>query len=51
MLHEFYWLKNRIEDKDYCFQTRLMYGLPLTTEEYQEKTLQKVKLKKVRKDY
>ena len=51
MLHELYWLKNRIEDKDYCFQTRLMYGLPLTAEEYQEKTLQKVKLKKVRKDY
>lgn len=48
MLREFYWLRGRVDKKDYSFDTRLLYGLPLTTKEYENDTLQKVKLKKVK---
>ena len=41
-----YWLKNRIDKKDYSFTTRITYGLPITYPEYDQKVLQKVKLRK-----
>ncbi len=50
MFHEYYWLKNRIEQKNYCFDTRLLYGLPLTKKEYDQKILRKVRLRKKRED-
>lgn len=46
MLQELKWLKQRLDGKDYTFETRVTYGLPLTYEEHNEKTLQKVKLRK-----
>ena len=46
MLHELKWLINRVAKKDYSFEARITYGLPITTEEYQRDVLQKVKLKK-----
>lgn len=46
MHHEHYWLKNRVEKKDYSFDTRLTYGLPITYPEYEEKVLKKVLLQK-----
>ena len=46
MFYEYYWLNQKIKNKDYCFETRLMYGLPITEKEYQEKILQKVKLQR-----
>jgi len=46
MYHELYWLKNRVKSKDYCLQTRLTYGLPITSEEHENKVLQKVHLRK-----
>ncbi len=49
MFYPFNWLKNRVEKKDYSFETRITYGLPITKEEYDEKVLQKVKLKRKNK--
>ena len=49
MLREHYLLKKRVDKKDYSFDTRLMYGLPITNEEYEHKILRKVKLQ-IRKD-
>ena len=46
MLHAFNSLKTRIDEQNYTFEKRLMYGLPLTYHEYDSKILQKVKLKK-----
>lgn len=44
LLEDFYHLRKRINEEDYCFDTRLMYGLPLTQKEYDKKILQKVRL-------
>lgn len=46
MLHELKWLINRVNKNNYSFETRLTYGLPVTSQEYQRDILQKVKLKK-----
>ena len=46
MFHDHYHLKNRVNNKDYCFDTRITYGLPITYPEYNEKVLKKVKLQK-----
>ncbi len=46
MFHEHYWLKHRVDKKDYSFDTRITYGLPITYEEYNDKVLNKVKLYK-----
>jgi hypothetical protein len=46
MYHDYYWLKQRVEKKDYSFDTRITYGLPITYEEYNSKVLNKVKLYK-----
>lgn len=46
MHHYHYWLKNQIDKKNYSFDTRLTYGLPITYREYNKGILQKVKLKK-----
>jgi hypothetical protein len=42
-------LRNRIVKKDYSFDTRLLYGLPITYQEYNQDILDKSRLKKVRK--
>ena len=44
MLEDYYFLKKRIEEHDYSLDTRLMYGLPITKEEYDKKILQKTGL-------
>ena len=46
MYHNFNWLKEQVNKKDYSFETRITYGLPITGKEYNEKVLQKVKLRK-----
>ena len=46
MLYAFKCLNQRINEQNYTFEKRLMYGLPLTYHEYDSKILQKVKLKK-----
>lgn len=46
MFHDHYWLKNRVEKKDYCFDTRITYGLPVTYSEYDKGVMNKVKLYK-----
>jgi len=46
MLHNYHWLKNRVDKKDYSFETRITYGLPITYQEHDEKVLKKVLLKK-----
>lgn len=43
MLHEHRYLIDRLHQKNYSFDTRIMYGLPVRKEEYEEKILQKVK--------
>ncbi len=45
MFHEYVWLKNRVSKKNYNLETRLMYGLPITENEHDQKVLQKVKLR------
>ena len=51
MYHRFYLLKKHVEELEhYSFETRLMYGLPLTKEEYDDGILKKVKLRKVKKE-
>lgn len=50
MFFQYNLLKNRIDKKDYSFDTRLTYGLPLTYPEYDKDILKKVKLKKKRID-
>ena len=42
-------LKKRIAEEGYSFDTRLLYGLPLTYDEYNQDTLEKARLKKIRK--
>ena len=42
-------LKQRIDNQNYSFETRLLYGLPLTYEEYNDDILTKTKLQRVRK--
>ncbi len=44
MLEDYYFLKKRLEEHDYSFDTRLTYGLPLTQEEYDQKILAKTGL-------
>ena len=46
MFHDHYWLKNRVEKKDYNFDTRITYGLPITQQEYDHEIINKVKLYK-----
>ena len=46
MLYEHRYLIDRINQKNYSFDTRILYGLPVRREEYDEKILQKVKLPK-----
>ncbi len=47
MYHEHYLFKKRVEEqKDYSFETRLTYGLPLTEKEYDKSILRKVRLQK-----
>ena len=51
MYHEYYLLKKRVEEqRDYSFETRLMYGLPLKTDEFDAQILKKVRLQKRKKD-
>ena len=50
MFFQYNLLKNRIDKKDYSFDTRLTYGLPLTYPEYEDDILKKVKLRKRRID-
>ena len=50
MYHEYYLFKKRVEEEhDYTFETRLTYGLPLTTKEYDAQILKKVRLQKKEK--
>lgn len=49
MHHEYYWLKNRVAKKDYSFDTRITYGLPITYPEHEDKVLKKVLLQKRKK--
>lgn len=44
LLSDLYRMKYRVEDKDYCFDTRLMYGLPLSEDEVRQKVYTKSKL-------
>ncbi len=44
MFHDHYWLKNRVEKNNYCFDTRIMYGLPVSYSEYNQKVIKKTKL-------
>ena len=47
MYHEHYLLKKRVEEEQYVFDTRLMFGLPLEDKkEYDKMILQKVRLQK-----
>jgi len=46
MFHNAKWLKKRIDQKNYSFETRITYGLPVTYEELDQKVLEKVKLQK-----
>jgi len=47
MYQDYYFLKKRVEEEQYVFDTRLMYGLPLIKgEEYDDKVLKKVLLQK-----
>ena len=47
MYHQYYLFKKRVEEqKNYSFETRLTYGLPLTEKEYDKSILRKVRLKK-----
>ena len=47
MYHEYYLFKKTVEQQQYVFNTRLMYGLPLIDDqEYDKKILQKVRLQK-----
>ncbi len=51
MYHRFYILKKQIEELEhYSFESRLMYGLPLSQEEYERDVLRKVKLRIKKKD-
>ncbi len=43
---DLYRLRKRIDSKDYSFETRITYGLPITSQEYDKTILQKVKLQK-----
>ena len=49
LYHDYYLLKKRVKKKDYSYETRLTYGLPLTYEEYEKDILKKVKLRKRKK--
>ena len=49
LYHEHYLLKKQFNNKNYNFNTRLLYGLPISKQEYDHSILQKVKLKKTRK--
>ena len=51
MFHDLLFLKRDFEKKDYCFNTRIMYGLPISYNEQKDKALQKVKLKRRTKMY
>ncbi len=44
MYHDHYWLKNRVNDKDYSFETRITYGLPVTYSEYKKGVSEKTKV-------
>ena len=37
-------------ERDYSFETRLMYGLPLKTDEFDAQILKKVRLQKRKRD-
>ncbi len=50
MYHQYYLFKKRVEERrDYSFNTRLMYGLPLRREEFDQQILKKVRLQKRKK--
>ena len=49
LLREHNWLKKRFRNHDYSFDTRILYGLPVTYKEYKEKILQKTRLKIVKR--
>ena len=44
LFDDYYWLKSRVEKEDYSFDTRLLYGLPISEYEYNHKIRGKVKL-------
>ena len=46
MFREFYLLRKRVDKKDYCLDTRLLCGLPVTYGELEHGVLKKVKLQK-----
>ena len=49
LYHELYLLKKDFNKYNYSFNTRLLYGLPISNQEYDYNILKKVKLKKTRK--
>ena len=46
LYHEHYFLKKSFEINNYSFDTRLLCGLPISQNEYDQKILEKVKLQK-----
>ncbi len=46
LMREYKLIKKRVEEKNYNFDTRLEYGLPLSYNEYNNKILKKLKLKR-----
>ena len=44
MYRDHYWLKNRVNAKDYCFDTRITYGLRVTYTEYKRGISEKTKV-------
>ena len=50
MFHNHYWLKNRVNKKNYSLNTRITYGLPITYKEFNNDIPQKVKVYKKRHD-
>jgi hypothetical protein len=50
LYHEFYLFKKRVDERKYCFDSRLTYGLPIKYDEHKVKTLRKVKLQRKKTD-
>ena len=48
MFHEYYFLKKRVDEKDYSLDTRVIFGLPITYEEKDRILLKKAKLQRKR---
>ena len=49
LLQEHNWLKKRFRNHNYSFDTRILYGLPVTYREYTNKILQKTRLRIVKR--